>query len=388
MMGLQQAALAGNPTGTAGSLTPVALVDVSANIGSTGAAPTPAPVNSAPTIWQALLSSQLWNLAGSPGSPAPASAAGGAPAVGTSALLGSSSGATGAPIVLDPGVFFSSQTPSNPIQPLSPVTSPWGTGYLTMPWYTTLPPDIQQGMYFNNDTSYGTFVTYFYGVARSWAAEASAEGITNDSQLQAFFTQKLNEEFQATRGVLAAAYPGLTDTQYRLLMAMNLATGYYIYGTQNLFPTDFGTLLSLQVGNCAQIAQLTACFAILQGVPAQVYSYTTAFPTALGEYDMAHQWVVADGMWLDAEANVAFSIDPTSLQALPPYQRLSSLISSGNVYGFYNWYLNPPVRNEQLSRGFDGGVVAWLWYYNLASLGYPTTSYGTEPDWLPPLAGT
>jgi hypothetical protein len=396
MMILQQAALAGNAGGAGVTSAPVTLAGGSASsapasldflslwLGAvgTGLAPTPAPAASAtapppstasspPASFALMLTGDSWNPTGAAATPAVS---------------------VPAPISSPPnlGVFFTSQVPSNPVQALSPDLSPWtlDNGWLSDPFYSTLPPAIQPGMFFNNDASYGTYVSYFYGYARSWAAEASALGITDDGQLQAFFAEKLNAEFQATRGVLAAAYPGLSDTQYRLLMSMNLAAGYYIFGTPDSIPTNFGSLVNSQIGCCTEIAQLTASFAHLQGISAQVISFTTTLPTALGDFGGAHTFVSAGGMWLDAQSNIAFNFDPIAIQALPAYQRLTSLLNSGNVYGFYNWYLNPSIRNEQLQRGLDGGTVAFAWYYYLAALGSGTTVYGPWDLWLPPLNGS
>jgi hypothetical protein len=146
--------------------------------------------------------------------------------------------------------------------------------------------------------------------------------------------------------------------------------------------------LGLPTACCTQIAQLAASFAQLQGIPAQVISLTTTGQTPLGEFDGSHSFVSAGGMWLDPQCNIAFNFDPAGIQAISPFQRLTSLLSSGNVYGFYNWYLNPPVRNEQLSRGQDAGTVAFAWYYYFAALGPDTSVYGPFALWLPPLAGS
>ena len=43
-----------------------------------------------------------------------------------------------------------------------------------------------------------------------------------------------------------------------------------------------------------------------------------------------------------------------ALESISPGNRLSSLLTNGKVYGFYNWLNSPPVRHEQLSRGQDG----------------------------------
>jgi hypothetical protein len=259
---------------------------------------------------------------------------------------------------------------------------------MTNPYFSALPLAYQERMYFNNAASNQAFVNNFYGVARSWAAQAQALGITDDSQLQAFFTQKLDQEFQATRGVLAAAYPGLTDTQYRLLMAMNLATGYYVYAGQTTPINSLGTLLSLPTGDCSTIAQLTASFARLQGIDAQVVDLEVDYTTRLGEFAGGHAVVSAGGLWLDAQTNIAFNMDPAAIQALPPGKRLPSLLAGGDVYGFYNWYLNPAVRAEQLQRGLDGGAMAFFWHYYLAGLGQGNTTFGADGNrWLPPVKG-
>jgi hypothetical protein len=317
-------------------------------------------------------------------SPAPAPAA-----AGTSLL----------DIIWGPGTLLGA-TPAIPPPAASPPdpsvappdTPPWvyGQGNLTLQWFTNQPSSLVQAMFYNTTANYNTFVNYFYGYVQSWTAQADAQGITGEAQLEAFFTQQLNAEFQATQGVLAAAYPGLTETQYRLLMSMNLVDGFYTYNTPSTTATDLYSLLHMpgNIGSCSEIAQLTAAFAQLQGISAQVIGLNIDFTVNGSEFYSAHQVVSADGMWLDAQTNIAFNFDPVAIQSLSPYQRLPSLLNSGNVYGFYNWYLNPSVRAQQLAAGQDGGSGAFDWYYYLAGLGQGTTTYYNAAPWLPPLAGS
>jgi hypothetical protein len=286
------------------------------------------------------------------------------------------------------GTTFWGQLPLDPSQLATAADVPAGSlggGDLVSPFIAAQSPGSLQPMDFNNSASYLVFVDYFYGYARAWTAEANGLGITNDTQLQAFFSHKLDEHFQATRGVLAAEYPGLRDNQYRLLMAMNLADGYYVYGSQAAPVNDLGTLLNLPTACCTQIAELTASFARLQGIDAQVISLDADYATPQGTFGGGHMIVQAGGLWLDAQTNIAFAMDPVALQGWDPQQRLPMLLGAGNVYGFYNWYLNPSVRAEELTRGLDGGAMAFYWQYYLGSLGQGNTLYYAWGAWLPPV---
>jgi transglutaminase-like putative cysteine protease len=379
--------------------------------GDSGSAADPGPAAPAPSgaspasLWSGLLAG---GSAGAPSAPAPAAQAAdpaapapdvaapaAAPPLTASAWMSMLAGSAPAPVSPNPatssgGSFvFGAPLASawDPTQSFSEAP-PWVTGgfEITNPFFQALPLAYQEEMYFNFADSYQTFVSNFYGYARSWAAEA--QGITDETQLEAFFSQKLDAQFQATRGVLAAAYPGLTDTQYRALMAMNLADGYYVYGTQET-PTDsFATLLNFSVGDCGTIAQLTATFCRLQGIEAQVVSISPDFWTPTGEFSGVHAVCQAAGLWLDAQTNIAFQMDPVAIQAVPPDQRLPALLQNGQVYGFYNWYLNPDVRAEQLQRGLDGGAQAFFWHYYLAGLGQGNSVYNYGADWMAPVRGS
>ena len=44
------------------------------------------------------------------------------------------------------------------------------------------------------------------------------------------------------------------------------------------------------------------------------------------------------------------------------------------AFGFYDWYLQPNVRQDQLARGVDGGIIAFYYQYYLAGIGQGNTN--------------
>jgi hypothetical protein len=235
-------------------------------------------------------------------------------------------------------------------------------------------------MDFNNFANFSDYVYNFRFVLRRWQTEAAMLGLMSDPQgFHAFLTDKLNEEFSLTRDLLASKYPGLTDIQYRLLMSMNLASGYFNFARGSNV-TSLWQLMGDTEGNCAHLAQLVRWLAVLQGIPATDYAIALNFPTPYGQFAAGHNLVFAGGMLLDAEIDCAFNIGSLgALESIAPGNRLSTLLNDGKVYGFYNWLDSPPVRNEQLSRGQDGGVIAFYYYWYLMGIDQGNTRVWAIP---------
>jgi hypothetical protein len=239
------------------------------------------------------------------------------------------------------------------------------------------PAGLLQAMFFNTPQSYRTFMDNFYGVVHSWVHEADLDGISNDADLMNFLGRHLDAEFAQTRNLLARLYPGQSAQSYRLLMAMNLAHGFYEYGTP---PLDRGLnierTLHQKIGCCTQLADLELILIRAQGIPARELAQAYNYQTPDGQIAATHVVVYAGGLWLDAEINTAFVVNLNTLGRISPFSRLSNLLAADRVLGFYNWYLQPQVRAEQLARGVDGGIIAFYYdyyfagYHNGASLVY------------------
>jgi hypothetical protein len=235
-------------------------------------------------------------------------------------------------------------------------------------------PTALSKLNFNNAKTFNDFVNNFYGVLRGWTDEAGAAGLTSNDDFDNFLQPKLDALFLQVRGLLASYYPGLDDTKYRLLMAMNLADGYYRFDSGVSWTRTFD-LFNAPEGCCTQLASLVVTMADIMGITAQQYEVDINYNTVFGQFLDGHQVVIADGMILDPESNLAFNIGSlVSFVAIPPANRLIQLLQTNNVYGFYNWLDYPPIRAEQLSRGQDGGAIAFYYRYFFAGIGQGNSS--------------
>jgi Transglutaminase-like superfamily len=231
------------------------------------------------------------------------------------------------------------------------------------------PQALLQNMDFNTAATYRIYTQYFHGVLRGWVAQADQQGITSDAGLTQFLAGRLQAQFQKTRGVLVRMYPSHNDQTYRLLMAMNLVHGFYTYATVPPIQRSLYAKLHLRAGDCAEIAQLLQAVVQAEGIPARQLVQSYNYPSALGPFIASHDVVYAGGLWLDAEINTAFRLDLARFEGIAPAQRLNSLFDSNRVFGFYNWYLQPAVRQAQLSHGLDGGIIAFYYQYYFAGIG-------------------
>ncbi len=240
------------------------------------------------------------------------------------------------------------------------------------------PQTLLHQMYFNSPTTYQAYVHNFQGVLRDWVAQADRQGITDDASLMQFLGTHLQAEFQKTRSVLAQMYPSQSDETYHLLMDMNLAHGYYIYATVPIANRSLYVQLHLHTSDCVGIAQLLQFLVKADGIPARQLVQSYHYQSALGPFIASHDVVYAGGFWLDAEINTAFRLNLAQLVRIPPNQRLESLFEHHRVYGFYDWYLQPQVRQAQLARGLDGGIIAFYYQYYLGGIGQGRTELTLE----------
>lgn len=231
-----------------------------------------------------------------------------------------------------------------------------------------VPTATHRRMFFNNAGMFQEFVYEFHGVLRRWHRSALYRGIVQLDDFKAFLLDKLDSHFARVSDLLAARYPGLSETDYRLLMAMNLVHGHFQYGTVYSDNLNVLQLTARTMGDCTEYAELVYELARLMGISATVSSIGWDFPTRLGRFYSSHVMVFANGLWIDPEINLAFRVDLATLRATDPARRLETILNSGKVYGFYNYLVYPSVRAEQLGRGVDGGVIAFYYYYYLMGM--------------------
>jgi hypothetical protein len=230
-----------------------------------------------------------------------------------------------------------------------------------------------RNMYFNSPRSYRSFVENFYGVLRTWLHEAERRRLRGNDQLKAFLGGHLDDHFQHARRFLAAAYPGKSEQTYRLLMCMNLVHGYYLYATTYGYGRTLRQMLHLRTGDCNEIGFLLTNLVRAAGVRASALAQIYNYPSTQGPFQASHVVVYAGGLWLDAEINTALAVDLNQIARISPMSRLQHLQDRRRVFGFYDWYLEPNVRGEQLSRGVDGGIIAFYYQFYLAGIAQGNT---------------
>jgi hypothetical protein len=263
-------------------------------------------------------------------------------------------------------------------QPLSPENSGWDEA-VSKRAYLALPAVERAELNFNTALNFELFTQNYLGVLRVWTAQAKAAGATSSSALSQFIRQRLSVLFTLEKPVLELQYLGLTDVQYELLMIMNLVHGFYDFDTTNNKDNNLPTLLQLQTGDCSEQAGLVAMLAQLMGISGQRVSLICNFNSPqVGPFFAGHEIFYAAGLWVDAETNIAFGVEPGKLLSIAPQNRLQALMNQHLVFGFYNWYLTPAVRSEQLGLGQDGGIIAYFYPYYFAALGQGATTLAIE----------
>jgi hypothetical protein len=245
--------------------------------------------------------------------------------------------------------------------------APWNPDF-DRKFVEATPSYLHRGMNFNTRSAFTEYVYTYHRVLRGWHSEALALGLTERDAFRAFLRGKLDQKIAEVRPALEAKYPGLTDTQYRLLMTLNLVTGHFRFAAGTHIPS-FLALVAAPDGNCGHIGRLVLELALIQDIPATDYALTERFDTPYGPFSTGHNLVFAGGLLLDAEINAAFQIGSfRELNAIWPTSRLPRLLAQDRVLGFYNWLNSPPVRAEQLNRGEDGGGIAYYYWFYLWGL--------------------
>lgn len=245
--------------------------------------------------------------------------------------------------------------------------APWNPSFARQ-FVTSIPSATHRRLFFNSSARFQEFVYDYRGMLRRWYNTAKNQGILQLEDFKTYLRGKLDEHFQQMRGVLEKRYAGLSDTDYRLLMAMNLTHGHFRYGTVYSHKLNVMQLISRSTGDCTEYAELVYELARLMGISATIKSVGWNYSTSLGQFVASHMMVIANGLWIDPEINLAFRVDLAKLRATDPISRLALVLNSGKVYGFYNYLIYPPIRSEQLARGVDGGVIAFYYYYYLRGM--------------------
>jgi hypothetical protein len=226
-----------------------------------------------------------------------------------------------------------------------------------------LPRYMLEALFFNNKDTFSNFVKNYKNTLKVWAKEARNNDLKNPNDIQTFFRAKLTDYFSRVRNDLIRLYPGLTENQYKLLMIMNLAHGNYEFATQTDEPNNLLELVEFIKGDCSELEDLTASLANLLGIEGKYLGLYYDYNTPIGVFSSGHQVFYAEGLWIDSEINTAFKINFEQFLKVKSSERLDYLINNKLIYGFYDWYLNPKVRKEQLLYNQDGGTIAFYYYY-------------------------
>ncbi|MEC1719143.1 hypothetical protein [Schinkia azotoformans] len=237
------------------------------------------------------------------------------------------------------------------------------------PHVEALPVQYHEAMFFNNKKTFEEFTSRFKGVLKRWISEMEQKNINDSEKVKEYFKTKLDKYYRDNEDYFKGLYPRLTEKQYRLLMSMNLAHGNYQFGTQTTSVDSFVSLTMLEMGDCSELADLTASLASIQGINGTFLGLGWDYQSSLGQFISGHQVFYSEGLWLDAEINTAFLVDINKILKIEPSERFISLMENNQILGFYNWYLKPEIRDAQLKNGQDGGVIAFYYYYYFEGLG-------------------
>ncbi len=250
------------------------------------------------------------------------------------------------------------------------------------PWHPTnarapinaIPVSLLRRLVFNRAATLVPFEQHFLGTLRGWSREADALNLDDNAQI-AFLRGKLDAFFPQVRSAIAQRYPGLTDPQYRLLMTMNLVHGHFDYETRCYVDTDLRGLLPMTSGDCSEFASLTAALCKIQGFEARIVSWVSSYTSPTGGVIVGvHAVAYVNGMLLDALANIGIQVNLDAIRHVPPAQRLQRLLDQGLVYGFYDWFAKPEVRQVHLARGYDAAVIPLYYFYYFEGIGQGKSS--------------
>ena len=255
--------------------------------------------------------------------------------------------------------------------------APWCYKSAGRKYIDHLPRTLLQSLFFNTRERFEAFANRYKGQLKLWLAEGKEEDLSGEA-FKSFLLARLNENVKSNRSHLQKTRGGLSEEQYRILNTMNLVHGNYVFAGVNHPHDDIMWLLGTPLGDCNEYADLLTALLRVQKVEANSVSYHFSFiarswggkVTFSPKFDASHCVVHAGGMLVDATVNIAFDLQGDfDMKDVPRQQRLTRLIETNRVYGFYNWLLKPDVREEVLAGDTDGGILAFYYYYYLYGVG-------------------
>jgi len=269
--------------------------------------------------------------------------------------------------------------------------------------FRALNPSMQNAALFNHATSRRVYEEQFERVLRRWAIAAHDAGVGSAS-ITSFVATRLQNHYQAVRANLAAAYPGLSEEQYKALMIQCLVNGFYGYGSDNGYATNVGPyrprsrelleLLALSSGDCATMAELVRLLGKAMGLDIRNVTVETDFTSSTGHYIYAvHAFnLLRDSRGrhttIDAQTNIALDVGRLELSRMTnghdlavggpgdglyiseyAIDRFQTLRNRRRMYGFFSAYADDDIRFPAVARRADASVTNFFYNYFLEA--YP-----------------
>jgi hypothetical protein len=269
--------------------------------------------------------------------------------------------------------------------------------------FRALNPTMQKATLFNHATSQVVYEDHFKHQLRRMALAAKEDGVGGAS-ITSYMTALLQDHYPTCRANLAAAYPGLTEEQYKALMIQCLVNGFYGYGGDNGYATQVGPyrtrsqelydLLQLDTGNCATMAELVRLLGRAMGLDIRNVNVETDFTSYNGHYIYSvHAFnLLRDSSGqhttIDAQTNIALGVRRLVLSRMANghdlavggvgdgmfvseygIDRFQTLRNRGQTYGFFSAFVDEDVRYPAVYRRADASVINF--YYNYMLEAYP-----------------
>jgi hypothetical protein len=269
--------------------------------------------------------------------------------------------------------------------------------------FIALNPGKQNAALFNHAPSQKVYQDHFQDRLRNWALSARNAGI-GVSGMTSYMAEQLRNHYPTVRANLGAAYPGLTEEQYKALMIQCLVNGFYEYGSDDGYATLVGPyktrseeltdLLGLTVGHCGTMAELARLLGLAMELNIRNVTVETDFISHTGRYIYSlHAFnLLLDSLGqhttIDAQSNIALGVRRLVLSRMADgndlavggtgdglficryaIDRFHTLRNRGRIYGFFNVYADESIRLSAVSRGADASVVNF--FYNYFLEGYP-----------------
>ena len=270
--------------------------------------------------------------------------------------------------------------------------------------FRALNPSMQNAAIFNHATSRRVYEDHFLRQLRDWAIAADDAGVTS-AGITTFMATRLQNHYPTVRANLAAAYPGLTEEQYKALMIQCLVNCFYGYGSDNGYATNVGPyrtrsrelydLLHLHTGHCGTMAELVRLLGQAMGLNIRNVGVATDFTSYTGYYIYSHHAfnLLLDSRGqhttIDAQSNIALGVRRLVLSRMANghdlavggngdgmyvaeygINRFQVLRNRSQVYGFYSYYMDEDVRLTAVYRHADASAINFFYNYFLEA--YPS----------------